>query len=224
VTGSTNADLLAMASRGEAHGGDWLIADTQTAGRGRQGRIWESPVGNFYGSTLVSLVPGDPPIGGLSLAAGLGLCTAMGDPASLKWPNDLLIGGAKVAGVLLERVGDAVVIGYGINLVSAPEIAGRMTTSLERDGTSAYTRDEMLERLVTWVAWAIDLWRTRGTAFIARRWQDEAHALGTPLSASLPDGTRIDGAFDGLDEDGALQLRLADGTVRVIHAGDVFLV
>jgi BirA family transcriptional regulator, biotin operon repressor / biotin---[acetyl-CoA-carboxylase] ligase len=213
-----------MAARGEAHEGDWLVADRQTAGRGRQGRVWESPSGNFYGSMMVTIRPDDPPIGGLSLAAGLGLCVAVGDPASLKWPNDLLINGAKVAGVLLERSGDAVVIGFGINLVSAPEIAGRETTTLARDGQLDHTVDSMLERLVTWVWWAIELWRTKGTAFVARRWQDEAHPHGAALSASLPDGSRINGVFDGLDDDGAMKLRLADGTHRVIHAGDVFLI
>jgi BirA family transcriptional regulator, biotin operon repressor / biotin---[acetyl-CoA-carboxylase] ligase len=213
-----------MAARGEAHDGDWLVAELQTAGRGRQGRAWESPKGNFYGSTLVKIRPDDPAIGGLSLAAGLGLCTAVGDPASLKWPNDLLIDGAKVAGVLLERSGDAVVIGFGVNLISAPQIAGRQTTTLNRDGHSSYTPDAMLDRLVEWVAWAIDLWRTQGTAFIARRWQDEAHPLGTALSVSLPDSTHVNGVFDGLDNDGAMKLRLADGTHRVIHAGDVFLI
>jgi BirA family transcriptional regulator, biotin operon repressor / biotin---[acetyl-CoA-carboxylase] ligase len=213
-----------MAARSEAREGDWLVAERQTAGRGRQGRIWESPKGNFYGSTLVSLRPHDPSIGGLSLAAGLGLCTAVGDPAMLKWPNDLLIDSAKVAGVLLERSGDHVVIGFGINLVSAPEIAGRKTATLARNGHVSYAPDAMLDRLVKWVAWAIDLWRTQGTSFIARRWECEAHACGTPLSASLPNGTRINGVFDGLDEGGAMKLRLADGTVRVIHAGDVFLI
>jgi BirA family transcriptional regulator, biotin operon repressor / biotin---[acetyl-CoA-carboxylase] ligase len=223
-TGSTNTDLLAMAARGDAHEGDWLVADRQTAGRGRQGRVWASPQGNFYGSTLVALRADDPPVGGLSLATGLGLCTAIGDPATLKWPNDVLINGAKVAGVLLERTGDSVVIGFGINLVSAPDIAGRKTTTIDRDGPAPVSRDAMFERLVTWVSWAIDLWRTRGTAFIARQWQDDAHPIGTPLSASLPDGTQIDGTFDGLDDDGAMRLCLADGTARVIHAGDVFLI
>jgi BirA family transcriptional regulator, biotin operon repressor / biotin---[acetyl-CoA-carboxylase] ligase len=213
-----------MATRNEAREGDWLVAARQTAGRGRQGRVWDSPTGNFYGSTLVTVRPDDPSIGGLSLAAGLGLCTAVGDPASLKWPNDLLIHDAKVAGVLLERSGDHVVIGFGINLVSAPEIADRPTTTLARDGHLSYSPEAMLDRLVQWLTWAIDLWRMQGTAFIARRWECEAHAHGTPLSASLPDGTRINGVFDGLDEGGAMKLRLADGAVRVIHAGDVFLI
>ncbi len=166
----------------------------------------------------------DPPIGGLSLAAGLGLVTAIGDPAHLKWPNDVLIDGAKVAGIMLERSGDAVVIGFGINLVSAPVIEGRKTTSLQADGLVSYTRDAMLARMVTWVDWAIALWRTQGCAAMARRWQDEAHPIGTALSAALPDGSRIEGVFDGLTEDCALRLKLPDGELRVIHAGDVFLI
>ncbi len=188
------------------------------------GRVWDSPPGNFYGSTLVKVRGDDPSIGGLSLAAGVGLLMAVGDPATLKWPNDLLFGGAKVAGILLERTGDMVAIGFGINLVSAPDIAERKTTSLQVSGLTCYSRAETLDRLSQWVPWAIDFWRSNGTQAMARRWETGAHRPGTALSTSLPDGSQLDGLFDGLTDDGALRLRLADGAVRVIHAGDVFLI
>jgi BirA family transcriptional regulator, biotin operon repressor / biotin---[acetyl-CoA-carboxylase] ligase len=188
------------------------------------GRVWDSPLGNFYGSTLVKVRGDDPSIGGLSLAAGVGLFVAIGDPARLKWPNDLLIGDAKIAGILLERTGDMVAIGIGINLVWAPKIAERKTTSLRVDGMTSYTRNEMLERLSKWVPWAISTWRRNGTQAMARRWETEAHSRGTALTTTLPDGAQIKGQFDGLTDEGALRLRLADGAVRVIHAGDVFLI
>jgi BirA family transcriptional regulator, biotin operon repressor / biotin---[acetyl-CoA-carboxylase] ligase len=188
------------------------------------GRVWESPPGNFYGSTLVKIRSDDPPIGGLSLAAGVGLFVAVGDPAMLKWPNDLLLNGAKVAGILMERTGNMVAIGFGINLVSAPEIAGRKTTSLLVDGLTTYTRSEMLDRLSQWVPWAVGMWRIKGTPAMARRWEDEAIGRGTALTTALPDGTQVNGVYDGLTDEGAMRLRLADGAVRVIHAGDVFLV
>jgi BirA family transcriptional regulator, biotin operon repressor / biotin---[acetyl-CoA-carboxylase] ligase len=188
------------------------------------GRVWESPPGNFYGSTLVKLRSDDPSIGGLSLAAGVGLFVAVGDPATLKWPNDLLINGAKVAGILMERAGDMVAIGFGINLVSAPDIAGRKTTSLLADGMTSFTRAEMLERLCQSVPWAVDTWRRNGTQAMVRRWETEAHRRGTALTIKLPDGAQFNGQFDGVSDDGALRLRLADGSVRVIYAGDVFLI
>ena len=216
--------MLALAAQGAADEGDWLVADVQIAGRGRMGRQWQSPEGNFYGSTLVMLRPGDPASSALSLAAGLGLFVAVGDPARVKWPNDLLIGDAKVAGILLERQGNAVVIGFGINIASAPKIEGRKTTCLNIDGNFDGTVDDMLGRLVTWVPWAVKFWREQGVAALCRRWEDEAHPRGTPLDVNMPDGQRYKGQFDGLTDDGALRLRLADGAIRVIHAGDVFLI
>ncbi|MDQ4088660.1 MAG: biotin--[acetyl-CoA-carboxylase] ligase, partial [Pseudomonadota bacterium] len=132
-TGSTNADHLADAGAVE---GDWLIALRQDAGRGRQGREWRSLEGNFFGSTLVELRPGDPPPQSLSLAAGLALVEAVdvavpGLPLMLKWPNDLLLAGGKLAGVLLERSGDRIVAGFGVNLASAPELPDRRAASLD---------------------------------------------------------------------------------------------
>ena len=109
--------------------GHWLVADRQTAGRGRQGREWFDGAGNFMGSTVVHPAFGDPAPGSLALLAGLALhrghrhAPATAPRAMLKWPNDVMIGNAKLAGILLEREGDTVVVGIGVNLVSAPRIA-----------------------------------------------------------------------------------------------------
>lgn len=203
--------------------GDWLVADRQTAGRGRLGRTWESPAGNFHGSTIVALRPDDPSIGGLSLAAGYALFDAIGDPARLKWPNDLLIGDAKVAGVLLERQGDDVVIGFGVNVASAPDIPGRRTTSLTACGLSS-TRDDLLDRMVASVLATLAWWREHGTAAMSARWQDRAHAPGSRITVTLPSENSVAGIFEGLTDDGTLRLRLPSGDVRVIHSGEVALV
>src|SRR5439155_3475796 len=130
--GSTNADLLTDASAVE---GDWLVALEQDAGRGRQGRTWVSAPGNFYGSALVRLQPNDPPAPTLSLAAGLALIetvdvAAPSQPLMLKWPNDLMLTGRKLAGILLERNGDRVAVGFGVNLATGPALAGRSSASL----------------------------------------------------------------------------------------------
>ena len=118
-----------------AHQGDWLVALHQAGGRGRQGRDWVSSDGNFFGSTLVEIGRGDPPAQSLSLAAGVALIRAVeaAAPATglmLKWPNDLMMGAAKLAGVLLERSGDRLVAGFGVNLANAPAIEGRATAAL----------------------------------------------------------------------------------------------
>ncbi|WP_309547085.1 biotin--[acetyl-CoA-carboxylase] ligase [Sphingomonas sp. SUN039] len=223
-TGSTNADMLALAASGSVHEGDWLIAERQTAGRGRQGRAWVSPPGNLYASGLVELRAGDPPASTLALIAGLAVVDALGvSGVSLKWPNDVLAGSAKLAGILLERQNDAVVIGVGANLAHLPDLPDRPTMSLAALGVTM-SADTAISALVPAFARWLDLWRTAGLPAIRTAWLDRAHPVGTPLAAALPDGTRIEGSFDGLTPDCALQLRLADGTTRVIHAGDVFLI
>ncbi|MBA3898037.1 MAG: biotin--[acetyl-CoA-carboxylase] ligase, partial [Sphingomonadaceae bacterium] len=131
-TQSTNADMLARAAQGATEG-EWLVADTQTDGCGRMGRAWESPPGNLYASGLMRLHPDDPPAATLALVAGVAVHQALAlwaDGMTLKWPNDALAGEAKIAGVLLERAGDAVVVGVGANLARHPDLPDRHATSL----------------------------------------------------------------------------------------------
>lgn len=224
-TGSTNADLLHLAALG-AREGEWLRAEVQTAGRGRQGRAWQSPAGNLYASTLVRLRPGDPPAPSLALVAAVALHEVLAlhlpTPPMLKWPNDVLVAGAKLSGILLERSDDAVVIGIGVNVAHYPDLPGRPTTSLAAQGSAvdAVTLVEVVaEAMARWVG----RWRSEGLATIRAAWLTAAHPIGTALTVRTPDGRSLDGLFDGLDADGALLLRLANGERRVMHAGDVFL-
>lgn len=229
-TGSTNADLLALARRGVAEG-SWLRAVRQTAGRGRQGRIWDSPLGNLHASTLVRSRPTDPPIATLALVAAVALeetvatYLTLGEgltvKLSLKWPNDLLIAGAKLSGILLERTDDAVVIGFGVNLACHPLLDDRPTTSLAAHGIQV-PPERFVETLVETFARWVGRWRSEGLAVVRERWLQRAHPSGTALRVRPPDGSALDGLFDGLDADGALILRLAGGERHVIHAGDVF--
>jgi BirA family biotin operon repressor/biotin-[acetyl-CoA-carboxylase] ligase len=228
-TGSTSADLLTRLADGEAvEEGHWLVADRQIAGRGRQGRSWLDGPGNFMGSTAVRLLPQDPAPASLSFVAALALYEALlGHVAvpralQLKWPNDVLLGGAKLAGILLERAGDAAVIGIGVNLAWSPELAGRATGDLKTIGP-APDRDAFARDLVVSFDRELDRWRQFGLAPILARWLAAAHPVGSPLAVHGADGSRVAGTFDGIESDGALRLRLADGTVRVIHAGDVSL-
>lgn len=223
-TGSTSADLAERLRAGDyISEGDWLVADHQTAGRGRQGRVWTDGAGNFMGSTVVHLRAGDPLPPTLALSVGLAVHEAvsqLGVPAMLKWPNDVLVGTAKLVGILLERVADSIVIGIGVNLAQAPALPDRDTVSLaelgvhvDRDtfaGSLARTFDEELER-----------WRNFGLGPIVSRWTAAAHSPGTLLRVGSPGESTIEGEFAGLTQDGALQLRLPDGTTRIVNAGDV---
>ncbi len=140
----------------------------------------------------------------------------------LKWPNDLLLDGAKLSGILLDRVDDAVIVGIGVNLTHHPDLPDRATTSLAAHGVGvdpAAFLDVLAEAFARWVG----RWRGEGIAAVRARWLERAHPVGTALTARLADGTAVDGLFDGLDPDGALTLRLASGERRVIHAADVFL-
>jgi BirA family transcriptional regulator, biotin operon repressor / biotin---[acetyl-CoA-carboxylase] ligase len=225
-TASTNDDVAALAQAGAAEG-LWLRAERQTAGRGRQGRDWVSPAGNLYASTLVRLQPGDPPAPSLALVAAVALAEtaeAFGAQPQIKWPNDLLIGGAKLSGILLERAGDAVVVGLGVNLAHHPEGIDRPATSFAAVLGHAPDPDAFLVALAESFARWLYRWRSEGLAPVRTRWLEKAHPAGTALTARLPDGDSIDGLFDGLDNMGALRLRLADGQVHVIHAADVFLI
>lgn len=229
ATGSTNADLAARLSAGElVPEGEWLVADRQTAGRGRQGRTWFDGHGNFMGSTVVRPVPGDPPAASLALLCGLALhevIASLVPPPGLpllKWPNDVMVGRAKLAGILLERTGDSVIVGIGVNLAQAPQVAGRETICLTTYGP-APDRDHFAASLARQFDLELDRWRNFGLEPLIRRWLAAAHAVGTPLAVGEPGELPLEGHFAGLTGDGALLLRLADGTSHTIHAGEVRL-
>jgi len=223
-TGSTNADLLARLRAAECVGeGSWLVADRQMAGRGRRGRTWCDGAGNFMGSTVVRLAPGDPPAASLALVAGLALHETVASllpshSPTLKWPNDLLVGSAKIAGILIEAEDRAVVVGIGVNLAHAPDVPDRETVSLVSLGAEI-GRNAFAEHLAATFTRDLERWRGFGLGPVISRWMTAGHAVGTTLR--LEDGRA--GAFAGLDDTGALQLRLPDGTTRTVHSGEVNL-
>ncbi len=244
-THSTNDEVVTLARQG-AEEGLWLRAERQTRGRGRLGREWQGFEGNLYASTLVRLRQGDPPAPSLALVASIALhevATAWAPDAGLqiKWPNDLLafpsrdgegdrkggggIGiGAKLGGILLERRDGAIIIGFGVNLADHPTDTGQAAASLRGLTGSAPDPADFLTDLALAFAHWLERWRGEGLAPIRAQWLALAHPLGTALATTGADGAPIQGLFDGLDESGALRLRLADGSSHVIHAGDVFLV
>lgn len=141
---------------------------------------------------------------------------------AIKWPNDLLLDQRKLAGILLERRDEAVVIGFGVNLATHPAGVDQPATSLAAAGFAAPSPGEFAAVLAAAFGEWLARWRGEGLPAVRDAWLARAHAAGTPLIARLMDGTEFEGAFDGLAEDGALRLRLVDGSLRVIHAADVF--
>lgn len=227
-TGSTNADLLAEARAGGAVEGDWLRAGRQLGGRGRLGREWVSPVGNLYASTVVRSRPGDPAAATLGFVAVVALEEVVRalrptGVLAIKWPNDVLLDDAKLSGILLERTDDTIIVGIGVNLGHAPDVPGRRTTCLAQHGRSVAASAFLDQLAPVFGAW-LGRWRREGFGVVRQRWLERAHPPGTRLRAVLPDGSVLEGAFEELDETGALILCLAGGMRRAIHAGDVFLV
>ncbi len=228
-TGSTNTDLAERLRGGErVPEGEWLVADRQSAGRGRQGRGWSDGAGNFMGSTVVHRAEGDPPAPSLALLAGLALhevaTPLVPDPTrlSLKWPNDLLYDRAKLAGILLEGAADAVIVGIGVNLARAPDLPERETAAFSLFGP-APDRDAFTHALAASFDRELERWRTFGLEPLLRRWQAAGTPVGTPLAVHDAGSERIEGTFAGLAPDGSLLLLLADGATRAVHAGDVSL-
>ena len=220
-TGSTNEDLIADQAAVE---GDWLVALEQQAGKGRQGRAWVSAKGNFSGSTLVQLRAGDPPAPTLSLVAGLALAEAIDvavpdQPLMLKWPNDVMLHGRKLAGILLERSGDRIAVGFGVNLMTAPALKDRETASLDAD----LRPEAFAPLLAASFGRLLGLWRSSESSALVRAWQERAHLHGTRLTVHVGQNETISGRFAGLEQDGALRLMLEDGSIEVIRAADVFL-
>lgn len=226
-TGSTSHDVsLRLRGGAVVPEGEWLVADRQSAGKGRSGRVWlDGGLGNFMGTTVVHLRPGDPPPSSFALSVALAVHQAVaefGQNAVLKWPNDLMVGGAKLAGVLLERIEASVIVGVGVNLASAPDLPDRETVSLGALGINV-DRDVFAIRLAKLFDVELERWRNFGLAPVISRWLAAAHPAGTRLRVGDPGQMPLEGEFAGLTDDGALQLRLSDGTTRIMNAGDVSL-
>lgn len=194
------------------------------------GRTWDSASGNLFASTIVRLGPSDPPASSLAFVVALAAHetarqVAPEVPIMVKWPNDLLTAdGAKLCGMLLERAGNAVVVGVGMNLFDHPQGLERGVTDLRERGANPPRAQAVAEMLAESFKNWLQRWRIGGLGPILKSWQQHAHPLGTALSVQLPNGEIRRGLYAGLDDDGALRLRLADGEIHAIHAADIFLI
>jgi len=171
----------------------------------------------------VKLRTDDPPAPSLALAAGLALIEAIdtaapGRDLMLKWPNDLMSGGAKLAGILLERSGDRVVAGFGVNLAAAPQIEGRATGHLG----GILAPQAFAPLLAASFARILNVWRSAEPEAFARAWLARAYPIGTSLTVHSGKDDIVSGTFGGIESDGALRL-VVNGEIHLIRAGDVHL-
>lgn len=229
---STNTEALRLAGEG-ASSGLWVWAHSQTDGRGRLGRRWESLRGNLFASLLLlsESTPGE--IAQLGFVAGIALHETVSELSgnslhhlTLKWPNDLLLDGMKAGGILLEcnaqkNGRQAVVIGIGLNLAAHPDNVDGPSTDLAAHGITA-TPEAALERLaMAFDSW-LEVWASGdGFSRIREAWSERALAINSPIRVRLADKI-LEGVYCGIDATGALMLELSDGSERCITTGDVF--
>jgi BirA family biotin operon repressor/biotin-[acetyl-CoA-carboxylase] ligase len=239
-TGSTSADVAAAAGAGVPEG-LVVVAERQSAGRGRRDRIWVSPP--RAGLTLSVLLRPGQGVGAtvpqrywgwLPLLAGVALREAVGRlaelDARLKWPNDLLIGDAKCAGILAEVVGDGVVVGIGLNVTTRLDelpttTTGLAATSLRLAGAAATDRDPLLRALLRGLAQWYAGWREAGgdaeMCGLLAAYREGCATIGREVRVLLPDGLEVAGTATTVDRDGLLVVRTVDGTEQRVSAGDV---
>jgi BirA family biotin operon repressor/biotin-[acetyl-CoA-carboxylase] ligase len=220
---STNSEARRLAESGEP-GPLWIIAEKQTAGRGRRGRNWETLSGNLAATLLLRPKASREAVGQLSFAAALAVADvaahfAPGDAITVKWPNDVLADGKKLAGILLESGSDWLAVGIGINLAAAPEGTEFPATALAAFATPP-SPDEALGLLAARFAHWYDGWMSGGFETLRAAWLARAGGLGLPIRARLPHETRH-GVFEGIDGTGALLLN-EQGRIHAIAAGEVF--
>lgn len=234
-TGSTNADLLARSAAGRDIAGAVLIAEHQSAGRGRHGRRWSAPPRSQLALSVAVDVAGVTPDrwGWLPLAAGVAVVDAVaevaGVSAGLKWPNDVQVGPrdspGKLAGILAEVAAPApaVVVGIGVNAtMTGDEAPDPAAVSLAMLGVPDVDRTRLAAAVLRHLAAVTDRWRRAGGRddALAADYRQRSRTLGAPVRATLPGDRAVEGIAEGIDDLGRLQIRTADGPVTV-SAGDI---
>lgn len=224
---STNAEARRLAASGEA-GPLWLLAARQTAGRGRRGRSWDTASGNLAATLLFSPDWNQGAWAQLSFVAAIATADMVASLAAskarvaLKWPNDVLANGKKLAGILLETVGaSALAIGIGVNLACHPDGTEFPATSFKALGATPPSPDQALTALATEFAKWYEVWRAGSFLPIREAWLARATGLGTRIRARLAAEERS-GMFEGIDENGALLLNEGFGRSSVLPAADIF--
>lgn len=230
--GSTNTVCMERARAGDP-GHLWITARRQLGGRGRRGRAWVSEPGNLYASLLLIDPAPMAALGSLPIAVALALHRAVaaempfaGDRIAIKWPNDILVDGKKVSGILVEAENlpdgrHAVVIGCGVNIAHRPDNPLYPSITLREAGATT-SPESLFAHLMQELAGVLSLWdRGQGISAVVVEWKRHVKGVGAPITVNLPDRS-ISGLFSAIDDDGLLQLQLPAGEVMRIASGDVF--
>ena len=224
---STNAEALRRMEN-DGRPGDVIWSREQESGRGRRGREWLSTKGNLFVTLLVT-VPPERPVGQLAFVAaigianGLGRCVPKPDRIRLKWPNDLLLHGRKLGGILIERSAgnlnpDLVAVGIGLNVSSA----AFPNSACLRDCGSEASVSELVCLICDEFEKTRAIWLTDGFGPVRDSWLERADHLGETITVRFPDERTVEGQFRGIDDHGALELWRPDGTCEMIATGEVF--
>ncbi len=225
---STNLEARRLVEQG-VDGPLWILADKQTAGRGRLGRTWTSVTGNLYSTFLFEPRCKPEAVPHLSFVTALAVANAIDAIASqprvrLKWPNDCLVDGAKIAGILCEVLDRGhVAIGCGINVAAAPVMSAYPATTIDAIVGKAVPVDQVFKIYVETLGASLETWRAgAGFASIAEQWRNRAIGIGETVNLSREQGS-ITGVMSGIAPDGALLLQLPDQSMRRIYAGDLHI-
>ena len=210
----------------------WIVADRQTAGRGRQGRRWQEGTGNLYASTGRRLPLTGAKLATIALVTAVAVHDAISHscnrplPLTLKWPNDILVNNAKLGGILIESQQDRhtgesqLVIGIGLNIAVAPPVEDRETTSLHALNHLA-SRDDIFTAIIgSFEHWLTRWHNAQNLDEIITAWTERAAPLGTEITVRTG-ANRATGTFAGLDESGALRLRLPDNRLITVTSGEL---
>ncbi|MFC7379393.1 biotin--[acetyl-CoA-carboxylase] ligase [Brevundimonas sp. GCM10030266] len=231
---STNAEARRRAEAGETEP-LWIAARRQSAGRGRRGRAWEGHTGNLFSTLLTTTRKPPAEAAQVTFIAALAVADLLDRYAppsvvTIKWPNDVMLAGVKASGILVESGAHAdgslwLAVGIGVNLAEAPEGTERPATALSHHLSAGHIAPPKVERAAeelaeTFGVW-FERWETLGFQPILDAWAARTPGLDGPAVARLGHET-IEGRAEGVAPDGALRLRLADGSLRLISAGDVF--
>lgn len=231
---STNAEARRRAEAGDA-ASQWIVARRQSAGRGRRGREWNSDTGNLFATLMTLTAKPAAEAAQVTFVAALGVADlldafALPGSVSIKWPNDVMLDGAKACGILVEsgqhETGRLwLAVGIGVNLAHAPEVTERPAASLAAHLRSDIAYPPQIEAAAgvlaeSFAVWQ-DRWETLGFQPILDAWTARTRGLDGPCVARLGHET-VEGTAEGVAPDGALRLRTADGQLRLISAGDVF--
>jgi BirA family biotin operon repressor/biotin-[acetyl-CoA-carboxylase] ligase len=235
-TGSTNSDLAARAVAQDLAEGVVLTADHQVAGKGRLGRTWTAPARSGLAVSVLLTPRGVDAVrwSWLPLLTGLAVVDVLhrvcGLPATLKWPNDVLVGPAKVCGILAERIvtrsGPAVVVGAGLNVsLTADELPVPTATSLAIEGAATTDREVLLRAYLRALEHRYDRWRSVGgdarASDLAAAYREACSTIGREVRVAVPSGETVAGTADGVDDSGRLLVHDAAGRTHALAAGDV---